>query len=565
MGWRDTIKTEEPVEAPKKSWRDTVQHPTEKPQAADTPPPANLIPQDSVFLGTHAMAPTETVLENLAPTAEAIARGGANASTLGFSDEIVGGAEGLYDTAKHALQSKVTDKGQLYAYLKDKYKENRDESRMANETARAKAPGAYLLGEVGGGVATALIPGMNLGKGAGILKTAAQSAGVGAVQGAGTSTAETLDGNLDDALDGAKWGGLLGAGGKILQNTAEAVPSMLDWLQRKANSRAVKSLDPILSQQEVLNRKDLVQKLGQELNDRGVTGFNKNVADMAPDIDKLLQEKGRVIGGIRDEVDDLARGAVPEVRDQLTVNTGDRLQRQADAHVGFTEGSVQANKDAARAFNKEAQNLAERPVRSVGDAATEMGTLDSSVIPYEKPMADWTPRQKAAKSTRDYLNSGIDDSIKAADKYFPTETPRLDQYNDAKGAFGLLKEGNKILDKSVSRLERNRDFSISDYMTAAAKAKDGGITQIAWAAANKWARENGNSTLASILHKAASDPGGLGKFTGILAKAAAKGNQSLAMTHQILMNKDNEYRKKVAESLEQERNQEPGSVTLTPK
>jgi hypothetical protein len=542
MGWRDTIQPEAPQEAaePKKtSWRDTVK-------------PADDAPANPVLDRIMKYAATEEGLAKAPEAGRAALRGGVHAASLGFSDEIMGATAGTYDAAREAISSGITDKEQLYELLKEKYKSARDLERGRMEAARSEFPGATTLGEIGGSILTGKVPIMSAAPGSGFLRGAAHSAGVGAVQGVGTSNKESAAELADAAKSGAAWGAGGYTASKILESILKAPGAVRDWARGAAERRAVKSLDPIMSQQEMLHRKDLVQDLGRELLDGGVVKANRNVADMLPDASELLTKKGQVIGGIRDQVDDLARNSTPEIAEKLQVNTGDRFQRYADATSGLTSASVQPEQAMAKALQREAKNLAPKPLRPLRDAASEMRILDDSVIPYDKPMSDWSPAQKAAKATRDYLNHSMEDAIKAADDIAPAATNRLGDYKKAKETFGLLKEGEQILEKSAARLARNRDFSLTDYLAGVAGAKDNGIKAAALARANKYFRENGNSTLAVVLDTIGKDPGKFGKYGEVLAQSLAKGNNALAMTHQILADRDPKYKELVAESVKAE-------------
>lgn len=119
--------------------------------------------------------------------------------TFGFSDEILAG---------------VTTGFGLF----DDYEKVRDEYRQRVNQAKADSPAAFTVGELGGGVASAFIPGIgaigNVGKAATIGGKIAAGAKAGAVAGglqaAGTSEGETLGEIASDVGQGAILGGTLG-------------------------------------------------------------------------------------------------------------------------------------------------------------------------------------------------------------------------------------------------------------------------------------------------------------------------------------------------------------------
>lgn len=160
---------------------------------------------------------------------EALARGGVQGATLGFGDEIMGAIGGSYDAY-------TSDKK-----FADAYKERRDETRRNNEAAKKAHGNLYTGGEVGGGLATFLIPGAAGLKGAALL---------GAASGLGNSESDTVTGDLGNAALGGALGlgtagALKGAGklgglvGNKLSNAAEA-----------AGSKALTAGDAVLAAQQ---------------------------------------------------------------------------------------------------------------------------------------------------------------------------------------------------------------------------------------------------------------------------------------------------------------------------
>lgn len=161
------------------------------------------------------------LLDELAPeekpsVIESLARGGANAATLGFADEIAGGLESLF-----------TDKS---------YKQARDESRASYQRAKEENPIAYGVGQVGGTVASMAIPGLGLAKGAGAAATIARAAAQGGAAALGDSTADLTEGDfggaLADTAGGALVGGAIGAAGvgvgKAVKGFMKAAPARAD-------------------------------------------------------------------------------------------------------------------------------------------------------------------------------------------------------------------------------------------------------------------------------------------------------------------------------------------------
>ncbi len=140
--------------------------------------------------------------------AEALGRGALQGVTLGFSDEIAG-----------AIGSLFSDKS---------YSQIRDESRQANEAAKQAHGGYYLGGELGGGVASAFIPGLNVAKGASVAAAAGKMALVGGASGLGSSSADLTKGDFAHAaIDTAKAaiaGAVIGGGAQKLGHIVAGAP-----------------------------------------------------------------------------------------------------------------------------------------------------------------------------------------------------------------------------------------------------------------------------------------------------------------------------------------------------
>jgi hypothetical protein len=136
------------------------------------------------FLAQTARPPEVTKLESLG-------RGALQGATLGTSDEIVGGAEALWEKAK----GNPAEFGKLY-------EQHRDESRANNRAAKEANPKTYTGGEIGAGLATMAVPGLAAAKGAKFAKVLDASARAGTIGGLGFSEGETPKEILKDGVTG---------------------------------------------------------------------------------------------------------------------------------------------------------------------------------------------------------------------------------------------------------------------------------------------------------------------------------------------------------------------------
>jgi len=227
---------------------------------------------------------------------ESALRGAAQGASLGFADEATAGVESLF-----------TDKT---------YTQARDESRAAYEAAKNANPNTYLAGELGGGVATAFIPGLNLAKGASLAKMAAQGAGIGAAAGLGASEADLTEGELGGALADTAIGAGLGAvaapviaaipkvaslGAKGLKGTGEflvektpGARSLIDSFKRAKAGEKIASKEALASKTASLQNvieKEITPALkavegGEELR---VKSLLKEIGEKQTEIDESIR------------------------------------------------------------------------------------------------------------------------------------------------------------------------------------------------------------------------------------------------------------------------------------
>ncbi len=360
--------------------------------------------------------------------------------------------------------------------------------------------------------------------------------------GLSAADAATKENSVKEAVAKAKEAGVTTG---LFQVALEALGPVGKAIKSFANNRAVKSLDPILSQQELLNNKGMKDKLGAELLEQNITRFGSNTADQAPRVAGMLEGKGKAIGAIRDSADNA--GAQVDLS---------RLEKIGDSKVGFSGATNKAEQKAALEYADNAKNLASVPNRTIKQTQEEILSLDKN-IPFDKAVQSQggvlTPKQQAYKDLRGDLVSQVDGKIK---EFAPDDFQR---YLDLKKEYGMFKDADKILDKSVARAERNADFGLRDLLMANAATKkggiEGGLTQIAAAGATKFARERGNSMLAvsadTIAKMLGENPAGFGKYAKPLIDAAKRGNSALMATH-ALMSKDPQYQELF--------NQQEGSV-----
>lgn len=481
---------------------------------------------DTVPVSFDDTEPMEAVATEVGPSqSDTLGRTFAQGFTGGIADEAYGVLGAIVNPTN-------SDKGLIERYLL-----SRDYARRKDAEAEKANPKTAKLGHLVGGVGMAMVPGLNVARGAKAGEVVGKAAAGGAITGLGSSEGESVGEVARDTVAGGALGATFGKigheGGKLASNVGAKVKEF-------ANERAVKSLGPMLSQMEALNNKGGVQDLGAELLDDGVTRFGSTTKGQLPRLDELLGKKGAEIGAIRQQADEaIAAGADPIDLE--------RLLSKGNAREAFSEASNEATQKSAKAYRKNAESLSKMPKRTIEETQGEIQAI-SEQIPFNKPMAERTAKQQALTDLRRDLVGMVDDKVR---EISPEQAARL---KALKGSFGLLKDGEGMLEKAVARKAVNRDFGLTDYLAALQAGSKGdlggGLKGMALAGANKLARERGNSMLAVSANKAAqvlqSNPEVLGKFAAPLTKALQKGNTSFLAAHQVLMN-DPTYRKLVGE------------------
>jgi hypothetical protein len=161
-------------------------------------------------------------LQNYNPSElDSALRGAAQSATLGFADEIAGGAGALFDRMPNES-------------LQDAYIRHRDESRAKFKKAQELNPKSYMAGEIGGNVATMAIPGLGAAKSTSLVKNALQAAKLGALAKLGTS--ENLETAPQEMIEGAL-GGLENA------TMGAIIPRKLDKINQTGKTLEAKDID----------------------------------------------------------------------------------------------------------------------------------------------------------------------------------------------------------------------------------------------------------------------------------------------------------------------------------
>lgn len=271
---------------------------------------------------------------------ESFGRGAAQMGTLGFADEIAAGAESLWDVA-------TTDK--TLSDLPDLYDQHRGESRANFAAAKEANPEAYTAGEVGGAVASALIPGGLAAKGLG--GAVALGGAMGAAQGLGESEADLTRGEFGEAAKDAALGGAAGGvAGGIGHGLAKGVGAVAGKIRGRATKGAADAVAEEEARQGLKQAQREASALGKyrssvQSASRDMEVLGREASEL-PD-DELRRAAQEMLGSpegvaVRRQVVEGKLGTAPERLSEMA-----QLRAEHGALVAGREGMVkQATEEA---------------------------------------------------------------------------------------------------------------------------------------------------------------------------------------------------------------------------
>ena len=452
----------------------------------------------------------------LPTAAQAALEGAKQGATFGFADELGGAGQALLQfLGKHPTLQRFST-GQMFIPTKDlafkpetnasgepldvadAYRIGRDENRAAVADAQKSHPGAYLLGAIGGGLATTpFIPGGEIKTLAGAAKT---GAALGALAGLGSSTAKTpgqmlLDatgvsgaqnafrdlrgGNLGrSAMDvlgsGALGGGIAGIGGNAL---GRAISPALDQL-------AVKSAKKVLTSgaRQLATREPLSDEAARAaLATYNLPGMNGPVRAIEPfgtthgayeRLQDLTGHVGKIYGGMIDALD---AAGVPGAEVDPVINK--LLGRAADEEL--VSG---ANTKVPRTYVNEAQAIESRAMGRKNLPLTQAEGIKRNLQALAKygTFRD-TPINDARMEIASVLRQANEDAVAQATAAAPPGSLVRgigEQFVPIKTDLGHLYEAEQAAREGAARSAHRGTFGLPEQMETArafAEGNPGGV------------------------------------------------------------------------------------------
>jgi hypothetical protein len=524
-----------------------------------------------------------------ASPAESVFRGAAQGASLGFIDEATAGVGAVKDWAA----GKLGMRGDIS--VSDAYGTYINRIRAKDDAAKADNPAAFTAGAVGGGVATAVVPGAIAAKAGQAMNSVKGGVAIGGLTGAGMSEADlsTNEGKnefLKDVGGGALLGGVATKGFQLLGKGANALrPTELNKLANLKTLKAAGYMGPDLKKLSETQK----QEIGEVLYKKGIGQFGQSLDDVVTKTGAAKEEAGQAIGQALDGVDDLVKNAkqmidegkiggnLPPAGKEALKNAvdkqfqfnmtriGQRIEKELiEPNLLKTKSGDLAPNPNLRGEMVKLQKLATQ-YRSFVPTSMRQGNVikgtqgkvsnfDSDTIPntFKKEVYDIIKTEiddivaktgnleaAIAKGKGNILGQGDDvaarnDSVSSA-------------FQGAKKDYAALTRSGDVAQSRLGQVQANREISLTDTIAGAAGLASGNpVNALAMGGLNKLARQYGDGAIASGARTAAkivgSTPKALGEFYPILAAAAQRGGPALNSTHVALM-KDPNYQRILAE------------------
>lgn len=403
---------------------------------------------------------------------ESATRGALQGLTLGFADELAG----LGEAALDKFQGKKGGFSDLYA-------KHRDESRKEYDYAKKDNAKTYTAGELGGGVGTMLIPGLNAAKGASVLNMAGKAALAGGLYGAGESKAADLGGIAEEAGKGAAFGlagGVVGASaGKALEAAARSkmAQKLTSWVASKGDRVAENIAEHALGVERG-TRKSLgdqkVREAARYALDEGIVSANPFVGTK-----KMIQRNEAAMAKAGN-----AREAIYNAIDDAGESTFNPLNvaAQVDEKVGgFWRSPI--NKAEEKQLENTLESIMMRgegniPLKQAQALKEEIGKVANW-----KNSQQLTDKERMARDAYGVVRDAIEDATKKGSEKLnrPGMAEELLKQNRNMAASATTEQ---LLANKMAR-SGNRMVSLTDFIVGAGGAFGGPIGALKAVAAKK--------------------------------------------------------------------------------
>jgi hypothetical protein len=503
--------------------------------------PRVLSPQEVQQLGLDQDGPSA-----IGSFVDGVGQGG----TLGFGDEMEAGWKAI---AKKLLPKSLggTDKS-----LSDQYREDRDIARARLEASRKANPGSYFAGNVTGGLAPMLIPGVGE---AGALNVLGTGLGLGAANGLGTSTADLTSGDpaqYKQALGDTAVGGLAGTAGAVAGlGVGKALAPVANKLGEAANSLAARTLRGTATQYRNLGREG-IQDVGSNLLDQGAVRFGDSPARVAERVADLETQTGQQLGKTIGDLDATTApayragiyGAQPNGVIPMYWQSGGvsktqlamRMMNEADSILQREGPAAMPIANKLRAASEDIANFP-GPDRMPFAQAEQFKTAYAKLARFDK-LRNTAPEQGAAEVAGVFRQGVEDEAAKAAAQANDPELAQ--QFIAAKKASGLAQKAGDLAEGADARaMARNQVSPSATALQLGGVLSGHPISGVVGGLAYNQVKQRLPASLAvaargtsNLLQKiVTTQPGRLGVYGSILQRALATGGQQAYDSHAFVL------------------------------
>lgn len=545
--------------------------------------------QGSLKLSSLGADDVSAVPQSTPGYGESLLRGGAQGLSLGFADELAGAGGAALDSLKGSDSSLVAN------YIK-----HRDAYRAEDAAAKAANPKTFMGGQIGGSLATAAIPGLNVGAAETLGGRALGAAGLGAVAALGNSKADLTQGDIGGAAKDTAVGGALGG---VLQPAIEGlvapavgaigskIGDMAGWAGKKALNTAFDVPEAVTERylanpegvNNALSSEGVSQKLADTLGEvRADTGPASEAAMGTLGTERAPSNLsvGNAVDTLR-KFNDPASNSLADKLEQEFISRssgGGLMGAPSEPNAGFlNEQEMHGVKKTLQGLGEWKSPLPTADQSAARSAAGEINnSLKSNNMDYQTAMGDlsqniqsknqlaqkfgiqpdYSGNNESGYTFSDRTLSALKDLVRGN----KVDRERiLDSLNEQ--GYGDLSEDIR---NSLANDKLNGPGNITGtrktFLGAAAGGALGhatGIPGAGWvgsavgagagATLDKYGPQIAKKALdATILVNQLSASPGAQKFVGAIQSAATQGQGALAATHFILSQTEPDYQKAVS-------------------
>lgn len=387
------------------------------------------------YLKEQTQESPQQAKQNISQSESAL-RGAAQGASLGFADEATGTMEALWNKAQGNPQAF----GELYSQY-------RDESRQAFSESQQANPKSYLAGEVGGGVATAFIPGMAVAKGAKAASTLGKAAKIGGAMGAGYSEGQNVGEVAKDVAIGATTGAL----------TSFAMP----FVGKKLASTGVKLKDSAekFASRALGGERGTIKKLGKKkIQGLGRQALDEKILSPGANTEQLIARNEALKSKGASQMKEVYEAI--DKKGKSTFNPRKVAEKVEDELGDFYRSPINASETAQLERTLESIKMRGRKNISLKDAQTlkkEIGRVANW-----KNNLNITEKEKMARTTYKIVSNAIDEAADKGSKGLGKANLKL-KLQHGKKLYSKGKDTEQLLINKQARDEGNKLVGLTDW------------------------------------------------------------------------------------------------------